>query len=85
MVGVIGYAVSALDFLREFRELILRRYLVWIGVFALLLCVNVTALLYVLFRGLSMKTTGRKLEHMDAGLRRGDFGMQELTERLSRE
>lgn len=78
------YGMS-MDFLLPYRPLLLHNYAVHIATYLGLLCFTVTAVLYSTIRACSMKTTGRKLEHMDRGLRHGGSVMQELSERLENE
>lgn len=80
-VGALTYGFR-LNFLKPYRALIWHEYAVWIAIFGVLLAFNVTFLLYRVCHEFSMKTTGRKLQHMERGMRQGGSVMEELSEKL---
>jgi hypothetical protein len=82
---VLVFALLDLQFLVPYRDVIWHDYIGWICLSLGLIFVNVTFLSYTILRAFSMKTTGRKLEHMDRGLRTDGSVMQELSERLASE
>jgi hypothetical protein len=84
-LAVLLYAAVDLRFLFRYWSVLANDYAAPVGLAALVLFLNVTAISYTLLRSFGMKTTGQKLQHMDAGLNTGESVMPELSERLERE
>ena len=68
-------------FLIPYRQLLWSRYGKNIGVFALVLFINLFAAFYAIGRKLFLKDTGRKLAHLEKELRSGSIS-EELSRRL---
>lgn len=77
------YLLSELSFLAPYRDLILTRYSTPLLSFAVLLFVNLVALVYTINRKFFLKDTGMKLSHVEKQLRTGSTISMELTDRLS--
>lgn len=69
-------------FLIPYRTLLINNYGGAIGAFAVVLFINIYALVYLGVRKLLLKETGRKLAHVEKQLRTGQSISEELTERL---
>ena len=91
VAGILGsvllvfYAFAQFTFLKPYLWVIWHDYLAAILVVLAMVTGNVTALLYVTLKGFSMKTTGRKLEHLDKGLAGESSVLADLSERLQRQ
>jgi hypothetical protein len=70
-------------FLIPYRSLLLNKYGTQIALFAVLLFVNLFALMYLVVRKLLLKETGRKLAHIEKQIRTGESISEELSRRLS--
>ena len=70
------------DFLIPYRQLLVQAYGPVIAAYAVVLFLNVYALIYVAVRKLLLKETGQKLAHVEKQLRTGHSISEELTERL---
>lgn len=82
-LGVSAYIAADLQYLLRYKTVILADYWGWIAFAAGLLFANVTTLAFIALRSFGMSSTGRKLEHMDRGLRGDNPVMQELSDRLA--
>jgi hypothetical protein len=70
------------SFLMPYRELLLQKYAGTIGVFAAVLFLNLFAGIYLIWRKVFLKDTGRKLAHIEKQLRTGASISEELSERI---
>ena len=70
------------SFLIPYRQLLIHRYAGTIGPFAAALFVNLFAGIYMIWRKVFLKDTGRKLAHIEKQLRTGASISEELSERL---
>src|SRR5688500_10376569 len=84
-ITVLAWVSFECAFLKPFKVVLWNEYMGWVGMFAGLLFVNVTALSYIFMRAFGMRTTGQKLRHMDGSLRTGGSVMPDLSERLDRQ
>ena len=69
-------------FLAPYKRLLFTQYGVQIGLFVLVVFVNLFAAFYGLSRVLFLKDTGVKLRHLDRQLTTRDTVLAELSERL---
>ena len=69
-------------FLAPYKRLLFTQYGVQIGLFLLVVFVNLFAVFYGLSRVLFLKDTGVKLRHVDRQLTTRDTVLAELSERL---
>ena len=69
-------------FLAPYKRLLFTQYGVQIGLFLLVIFVNLFAMFYGLSRVLFLKDTGVKLRHLDRQLTTRDTVLAELSERL---
>lgn len=69
-------------FLAPYKRLLFTQYGVQIGLFLLVVFVNLFAMFYGLSRVLFLKDTGVKLLHLDRQLTTRDTVLSELTDRL---
>ena len=69
-------------FLAPYKRLLFTQYGVQIGLFLLVVFVNLFAMFYGLSRVLFLKDTGVKLRHLDQQLTTRDTVLAELSERL---
>ena len=69
-------------FLAPYKRLLFTQYGVQIGLFVLVVFVNLFAAFYGLSRVLFLKDTGVKLRHLDRQLTTRDTVLSELTDRL---
>jgi hypothetical protein len=81
-LGCCFYAFVQFTFLKPYVRVIWQDYRGIILLALAMVCFNVTAILHTLLKGFSMKTTGRKLEHMSRSLHSETSVMPELSERL---
>jgi hypothetical protein len=84
LLGGLILLFSQLDFLIPYKHVLLAHYALPMGIYVLLLGVNLFALFFVLTRHLFLKDTGRKLAHLEKQLRAGTVA-HELSERLKSE
>jgi hypothetical protein len=77
------YLMEECRFLIPYRHLIFAKYGEALALYALALFVNVFAAVYVTWRKLFLKDTGRKLAHLDKQLRTGASISEELSRRLN--
>jgi hypothetical protein len=77
--------LDQLAFLAPYKGVIVARHLWAIVGAAVVLFLNVFAVLYLVARGLFLKETGRKLAHVEKQLHTGDTIVRDLSERLARE
>jgi len=70
------------SFLIPYRRLLIQNYAGPIGLFAAVLFLNLFAAIYMIWRNLFLKDTGRKLAHIEKQLRTGGSISEELSERL---
>jgi hypothetical protein len=83
--GLASWLASELAFLAPHKTVIFRQYGFALGVVALLLFLNLTALYYTIGRWLFLRETGRKLAHVDRQLPTSDSALDELRSLLNRE
>ena len=69
-------------FLAPYKRLLFTQYGVQIGLFLMVVFVNLFAMFYGLSRVLFLKDTGVKLRHLDRQLTTRDTVLAELSERL---
>ena len=69
-------------FLIPYRQLLIQKYAGAIALFAAALFVNLFAAIYMIWRKLFLKDTGRKLAHIEKQLRTGASISEELSQRL---
>jgi hypothetical protein len=69
-------------FLAPYRRLVFREHGVQIGLFLLVVFVNLFALFYGFARVVFLKDTGVKLHHLDRQLATRDTVLSDLTQRL---
>ena len=69
-------------FLTPYKRLLFTQYGVQIGLFVLVVFINLFAAFYGLSRVLFLKDTGMKLRHVDRQLTTRDTVLAELSERL---
>jgi hypothetical protein len=69
-------------FLAPYKRLLFTEYGVHLGVFLLVLFINLFAACYGLARVLFLKDTGVKLQHLDRQLATRDTVLTDLTQRL---
>ena len=72
-------------FLTPYKRLLFTQYGVQIGLFLLVVFINLFAVFYLLTRALFLKDTGRKLAHVEKQLRTGDSIVHDLSARLAEE
>ena len=77
-----GWLASELTFLAPYRALLFHRHGLRIGLAALLLFVNLSALFYTVGRWLSQRDAGRKLLHVDRQLTTPDSVLEDLRDQL---
>jgi len=70
------------SFLIPYRLLLLHKYAGTMGLFAAILFVNLYYAIYMIWRKLFLKDTGRKLAHIERQLRTGASISEELSDRL---
>jgi len=76
------YVMQECSFLIPYRQLLIQKYSGIILVFAITLFLNLFAAVYMIWRKLFLKDTGRKLAHLEKQLRTGASISEELSERL---
>ena len=82
---IVFLLMEQLSFLVPYRRLIVARYL-WVIVWcAIVVFINLFALVYSVTRRIFLKDTGRKLAHVDKQLLTGDTIVRDLSERLANE
>lgn len=84
LFGLAMFLFSALAFLAPYKHVLIDRYGVAIGLYFLVLGVNLYAAFFLLTRALLLKDTGTKLVHLEKQLRGGSLP-RELGEQLARE
>ena len=77
------FLFGALDFLSPYKQVLLHQYGLAIGLYVVLVGVNLYAAFFLLTRKLFLKDTGTKLVHLEKQLRDGsiphDLGVQLTT------
>jgi hypothetical protein len=81
--GVAAWLAGELVFLAPYKAAIFRDYGLLIGVAALVLFLNLTALYYTVARWLFLRETGSKLAHVDRQLPTADGALDELRHLLN--
>jgi hypothetical protein len=81
--GVASWLASELVFLAPYKATIFKDYGLLLGVAALVLFLNLTALYYTAARWLFLRETGRKLAHVDRQLPTSDGALEELRHLLN--
>ncbi len=83
MFSGVLFLFGALDFLSTYKQVLLQRYGFGIGLYLVLVGVNLYAAFLLLTRKLFLKDTGTKLVHLEKQLRDGsiphDLGVQLTT------
>jgi hypothetical protein len=69
-------------FLIPYRHVLFIKYCAYIAGFGAALFINLFAAIYLVWRKLFLKDTGRKLAHLEKQLRTGESISEELSERL---
>lgn len=87
MILLLGafWLLGALDFLAPYKRVIASEYLGVLGGAALVVFLNLFALIYAVTRSLFLKDTGRKLAHVERQLHTRDTIVRDLSDRLARE
>jgi hypothetical protein len=84
-ISFVALAVTLMErlkFLIPFKAYIFRTYGQDIGIFALLLFLNVFALFFTVFRRFRLKNTGQKLLHLDKQVKTGQSALsKEIAEK----
>jgi len=81
-VGLAVVLLERLKFLAAYKHSLFHLYGNDIGIFALLLFLNVFALFFVLLRRFRLKNTGQKLLHLDKQVKTGHSALsREIQER----
>jgi hypothetical protein len=82
-MGIGLWLLQECHFLIPYRHVLFMKYGSVLALFLGALFLNVLAAVYILFRVLFLKDTGRKLAHLEKQLRTGDSLSDELTRRLN--
>ncbi len=77
-------AMSYLGYLIPYKRVVWHMHAIHLGVFFLLVSINLYAFYFLLTRKLLLKDSGRKFSHIEKQVREGSV-FQELSERLSEE
>jgi len=78
----VAWLAQEVVFLAGVKNLLFRQHGPALGVFTLLIFFNLFAVFYAVARGLFLRDTGRKLQHLDRQLGTPDAALDELRERL---
>ena len=81
---IVGWLAGELSYLSAYKTVLFRVHGVRIGVFAVLVFLNLCAAYYGLARVLLLRDTGRKLKHLDQQLGTADGVIDELRDELRR-
>ena len=81
---IVGWLAGELSYLSAYKTALFRVHGVRIGVFAVLVFLNLCATYYGLARVLLLRDTGRKLKHLDQQLGTADGVIDELRHELRR-
>lgn len=76
------YLLQECRFLIPYRHVLFIKYGPYLAAFSAALFVNIFAAVYLIWRKLFLKDTGRKLAHLEKQLRTGETISEELSERL---
>lgn len=79
---VVFWVAGETTFLTPYKRSLFTEYGVHIGLFLLVLFVNIFAGCYVIARLLFLRDTGHKLHHLDRQLATNDTVLADLTDRL---
>jgi hypothetical protein len=84
MVLILGvfWVAAETTFLAPYRRLLLQEHGLYLGLFLLVVYMNLFALCYSVARVLFLKDTGVKLHHLDRQLATRDTVLADLTRRL---
>ena len=85
MLLVAFWLAEQLDFLAPYKRVIFIHHLGFMVLAAVVVFVNLFALVYTITRSLFLKDTGRKLAHVDKLLRTPDTVVRDLSERLAKD
>ena len=81
---IVGWLAGELSYLSAYKTVLFRVHGVRIGVFTVLVFLNLCAAYYGLARVLLLRDTGRKLKHLDQQLGTADGVIDELRHELRR-
>ena len=81
---IVGWLARELSYLSAYKTVLFRVHGMRIGVFAVLVFLNLCAAYYGLARVLLLRDTGRKLKHLDQQLGTADGVIDELRHELRR-
>ena len=85
MLLVAFWLAGQLDFLAPYKRVIFIHHLGFMVLAAVVVFVNLFALVYTITRSLFLKDTGRKLAHVDKLLRTPDTVVRDLSDRLAKD